>query len=57
MDVDISTVRKPIEFPRRHGFEISGLLPLLGKLSGMRVAVIGDLILDEYVTCDAVGMS
>jgi rfaE bifunctional protein kinase chain/domain len=56
-NVDISSVRKPIEFPRRHGFEISGLKKLLGKLSGMRVAVIGDLIIDEYVTCDAVGMS
>jgi rfaE bifunctional protein kinase chain/domain len=56
-DVDISTVRKPLEFPKRHGFEISSLKRLLGKLSGMRVAVIGDLIVDEYVTCDAVGMS
>ncbi len=56
-NVDISTVRKPLEFPKRHGFEISGLKRLLGKLSGMRVAVIGDLIVDEYVTCDAVGMS
>ncbi len=56
-DIDISTVRKPLEFPKRHGFEISGLKKLLGKLSGMRVAVIGDLIVDEYVTCDAVGMS
>ncbi len=56
-NIDISTVRKPIEFPKRHGFEISGLKKLLGKLSGMRVAVIGDLIVDEYVTCDAVGMS
>ncbi len=56
-DIDISTVRKPLEFPKRHGFEISGLKKLLGKLTGMRVAVIGDLIVDEYVTCDAVGMS
>jgi rfaE bifunctional protein kinase chain/domain len=56
-DVDISTVRKPVEFPKRHGFEISGLKRLLGKLSGMRIAVIGDLIVDEYVTCDAMGMS
>ena len=56
-NIDISTVRKPLEFPKRHGFEISGLKRLLGKLSGMRVAVIGDLIVDEYVTCDAVGMS
>jgi rfaE bifunctional protein kinase chain/domain len=56
-DVDISSIRKPLEFPKRHGFDISGLKKLLGKLSGMRVAVIGDLIVDEYVTCDAVGMS
>ena len=56
-NIDISTVRKPLEFPMRHGFEISGLKKLLGKLPGMRVAVIGDLIVDEYITCDAVGMS
>jgi rfaE bifunctional protein kinase chain/domain len=56
-NVDISTVRKPLEFPKRHGFEISGLKRLLGRLAGMRVTVIGDLIVDEYVTCDAVGMS
>nr|WP_315777191.1 MULTISPECIES: PfkB family carbohydrate kinase [unclassified Bradyrhizobium] len=56
-NIDISTVRKPQEFPKRHGFEITNLKDLLRKLSGMRVAVIGDLIVDEYVTCDAVGMS
>jgi rfaE bifunctional protein kinase chain/domain len=56
-NTDISTVRKPLEFPKRHGFEISGLKRLLDKLVGMRVAVIGDLIVDEYITCDAVGMS
>lgn len=56
-NIDISTVRKPMEFPRRHGFQVTGLKELLGKLAGMRVAVIGDLIVDEYVTCDAVGMS
>jgi rfaE bifunctional protein kinase chain/domain len=56
-NVDMSTVRKPLEFPKRHGFDISCLKGLLGKLAGMRVAVIGDLIIDEYVTCDAVGMS
>jgi rfaE bifunctional protein kinase chain/domain len=56
-NVDMSTVRKPLEFPKRHGFDISQLKGLLGKLAGMRVTVIGDLIVDEYVTCDAVGMS
>jgi rfaE bifunctional protein kinase chain/domain len=56
-NIDISTVRKPLEFPKRHGFDISQLKGVLGKLAGMRVTVIGDLIVDEYVTCDAVGMS
>ena len=56
-NVDISSVRKPLEFPKRHGFDISHMKNLLGSLAGMRVAVIGDLIVDEYVTCDAVGMS
>jgi rfaE bifunctional protein kinase chain/domain len=56
-DVDLSTVRKPLEFPKRHSFDISQLKGLLAKVAGMRVAVVGDLIVDEYVTCDAVGMS
>jgi rfaE bifunctional protein kinase chain/domain len=54
---DLTAIRKPVEFPERHGFDISGLKSTLAKMSGMRVLVIGDLIVDEYVTCDAVGMS
>ena len=34
-----------------------GLKSTLAKMSGMRVLVIGDLIIDEYITCDALGMS
>jgi cytidyltransferase-like protein len=54
---DLRAIRKPLDFPQRHGFDISGLKSTLAKMSGMRVLVIGDLIIDEYVTCDAVGMS
>lgn len=54
---DLTVIRKPLDFPQRHGFDISGLKSTLAKMSGMRVLVIGDLIIDEYVTCDAVGMS
>ena len=54
---DISGIKKPLDFPGRHGFEISQLKSTLAKMAGMRVLVIGDLIIDEYVTCDAVGMS
>lgn len=54
---DLSTIRKPLDFPRRHGFDVFNLKAILGKLAGMRVMVIGDLIVDEYVTCDPIGMS
>ena len=54
---DLKAIRKPLDFPERHGFGISGLKSILAKMSGMRVLVIGDLIVDEYVTCDAIGMS
>ena len=36
---------------------LSAMKSILAKMSGMRVLVIGDLIVDDYVTCDAVGMS
>ena len=55
--VDLVAVRKPLDFPDRHGFDISALKSTLAKMAGMRVLVIGDLIIDDYVTCDAVGMS
>lgn len=54
---DLKAIRKPLDFPERHGFDISGLKSILKKMSGMRVLVIGDLIIDDYITCDAVGMS
>lgn len=54
---DISAIRKPLDFPKRHAFEITAVKSMLAKMSGMRVVVIGDLIVDEYITCDAIGMS
>jgi rfaE bifunctional protein kinase chain/domain len=52
-----STIRKPADFPVRHGFNSWGLVDLIDRFSSMRVVVIGDLIVDEYVTCDPLGMS
>jgi rfaE bifunctional protein kinase chain/domain len=54
---DVSAIRKPHDFPRRHGFDVSQLRHVLANMAGMRVLVIGDLIIDEYITCDAIGMS
>jgi rfaE bifunctional protein kinase chain/domain len=56
-DLNLSTIVKPSDFPARHGFEFSDLNVLLGKMSELHVTVIGDLIVDEYIACDPVGMS
>jgi rfaE bifunctional protein kinase chain/domain len=54
---NLSTIRKPIDFPVRHQFDSRGLVDLIGRFSSLRVVVVGDLIVDEYVTCDPLGMS
>ncbi len=52
-----STIHKPREYPARHAFDMVDLRRLLKKLSGIRVAVIGDIIIDDYIACDPLGMS
>lgn len=57
VDANFSTIRKPLDYPERHGFQVRGLGNDLAKLIGLRVLVIGDLIVDEYINCDPLGMS
>ena len=51
----------PLYFPReyfdRHHIHKSALLEVLETLKNLRVMVIGDVIVDEYITCDPLGMS
>ncbi|MBI4603874.1 MAG: ADP-heptose synthase [Planctomycetes bacterium] len=41
----------------RHDIKISHLEEVLTGFSGLEVAVVGDCIVDEYLFCDALGMS
>ena len=52
-----TTMRSAEGFPERHGLDTDQLRRLIDKVSGMTVAVIGDLIVDDYITCDPLGMS
>jgi rfaE bifunctional protein kinase chain/domain len=52
-----SSIRKPLDFPKRHGFTGSDLKAILPKFADLKVLVIGDLIVDDYITCDPLGMS
>ncbi|WDZ94300.1 PfkB family carbohydrate kinase [Herbaspirillum sp. WKF16] len=54
---NFSSIILPQDFPVRHGFTKSGLRAITQRFSGLRVTVLGDLIVDEYINCDALGMS
>lgn len=54
---DRPSIQRPTDFPDRHGFGVGDLAKILPKFAGMRVLVIGDLIIDEYVNCEPLGMS
>jgi rfaE bifunctional protein kinase chain/domain len=54
--ISSSFVRNEI-FMTRHGFSWSDLDVVLKNFSGLKVLVMGEVIVDEYITCDAMGMS
>lgn len=47
----------PAAFMARHGISTERLKELLRLFSHLRVLVVGDLIIDEYISCDPLGMS
>ncbi|TGK17247.1 ADP-heptose synthase [Leptospira fluminis] len=42
---------------KRQGVNSDGLLSRIGNFSKSKILVIGDTIVDQYVACDAIGMS
>ena len=57
LNPNFSSIRKPTGYALRHKFEFADLTQNLAKLASIRVLVIGDLIVDDYITCDPIGMS
>jgi rfaE bifunctional protein kinase chain/domain len=52
-----STITKPMGVPVRRGFDMADLRDIVARFAGMRVTVVGDIIVDDYIICDALGMS
>jgi rfaE bifunctional protein kinase chain/domain len=47
----------PEKFSKRHSFSRERLLSLIDKFKDLKICVIGDLIVDEYIACAPLGMS
>lgn len=56
-EANLSSIVRPRDFLVRHGFTMPDLRSIMQQMKGLRVTVLGDLIVDEYVTCDPLGMS
>lgn len=56
-EINLSNIRKPLDFPERHGFDFGRLASIVSQFPSLKVVVLGDLIVDEYITCDPLGMS
>lgn len=52
-----SSTIKPSAYLERHGFGVAELTATLASFRDLRVLVLGDLIVDEYVACEPLGMS
>ncbi|WP_296491760.1 PfkB family carbohydrate kinase [Phenylobacterium sp.] len=52
-----SEIFKPLDFVERNRFRITDLVGIIEAFRDLNVVTIGDLIVDEYINCDPLGMS
>lgn len=56
-EVDYRSIALPSAYLARHAIQHARLAALLQRFADMKVCVVGDLIVDEYITCEPLGMS
>ncbi len=55
--INYKTILKHTNFQNKHNFNFQNLIKILNDFEKVKVLVIGDTIIDEYVDCDPVGIS
>lgn len=53
----LKSISMPKEYMRRHDVSIDKMRAIIKSFEFIKVCVLGDLIIDEYLACDAIGMS
>jgi rfaE bifunctional protein kinase chain/domain len=54
---DVDSIDGAEEYLSRHSIDQIRIKKLVGGFARLKICVIGDLIIDEYITCEALGMS
>ena len=55
--LDFRSINLPHEYLLRHHIKRERLIELCQKFLQLKLCVVGDLIIDEYITCEPLGMS
>lgn len=50
-------IKHPTEYLKRHDVKNEKIVKIIKSFSKLKVVVVGDLIIDEYITCEPLGMS
>lgn len=56
-ELNLSTISLPKDFMERHSITRKSLIDIIENFHKLRICVIGDVIVDEYITCTPLGMS
>lgn len=56
-DANLSAIRLPRDFMVRHNITNARLESVIHNFGTLKICVLGDLIVDEYITCQPIGMS
>jgi rfaE bifunctional protein kinase chain/domain len=56
-DLAANTIQIPKEYLLRNNIQTSHLVEIAKRFSQLKLIVLGDLIVDEYITCQPLGMS
>jgi len=56
-ETEYSTIRLPIDFMNRNKINKNHLIKITESFRNLKVLVVGDLIVDEYISCQPLGMS
>ena len=54
---DFKAINFPSSYLKRHQIEKNRIIELLYKFKELKICVVGDLIVDEYISCEPLGMS
>jgi rfaE bifunctional protein kinase chain/domain len=54
---DYQSIKLPMDYLRRHNIKKINLIKFLNEFKKLKICVVGDLIIDEYITCEPLGMS